>query len=164
MFAAMEIVDIAIRIENSGEAVYRDAIEKLTDPDLISLLQWLADDEARHVKWFSELKQDLQQGAANPFMEEMTSGLLDDLLGNQSFSLGDVDFPQLKNVYELASRAIEFEKDSILFYEMLAPFVEDPTAKQKLAQIIDEEKRHVEQLRKLLSDKSSISDQIFVTE
>jgi rubrerythrin len=46
----------------------------------------------------------------------------------------------------LIQLAIEFEKDSILFYEMIGSFIEDTETSEKLNEIIAEENRHIELL------------------
>ncbi|MEJ2730861.1 MAG: ferritin family protein [Deltaproteobacteria bacterium] len=43
-----EILDMAIQLEKNGESVYRNAVDKVKDPDLVSLLKWMADEEALH--------------------------------------------------------------------------------------------------------------------
>jgi rubrerythrin len=46
---------------------------------------------------------------------------------------------------------IEFEKDTILFYQMLETFLQDEQTRKELEKIIDEEERHVESLRAFIS-------------
>ncbi|EFK11805.1 conserved domain protein [delta proteobacterium NaphS2] len=50
MFNIWEIIEFAIRIEENGEKVYRDASTKVSDPSLVSMLHWLAEEEAQHIK------------------------------------------------------------------------------------------------------------------
>jgi rubrerythrin len=50
LFSTDEILDLAVQIERNGEAVYRDAIGLLSDPELVSLLGWMADEEAKHAR------------------------------------------------------------------------------------------------------------------
>jgi rubrerythrin len=45
---------------------------------------------------------------------------------------------------------IEFEKDTILFYQMLEAFIQDDLALQELNEIVAEEKRHIEKLKSLM--------------
>ena len=45
MFTINEILNMAIQIEKNGEAVYRKSIEQISDPKLVSLLEWMADEE-----------------------------------------------------------------------------------------------------------------------
>ncbi len=75
MFTIKEILDMAIRIEKNGEVVYRNAIEKISNPALVSLLKWMADEEVNHAKWFSKLKQEVETLSKNPFIEEMSREL-----------------------------------------------------------------------------------------
>ncbi|UCD91196.1 MAG: rubrerythrin, partial [Desulfobacterales bacterium] len=57
MFTITEIIDIAMKIEKNGETIYRNAIEKIPVPSLVPLLEWIANEEANHAEWFSNLKQ-----------------------------------------------------------------------------------------------------------
>jgi len=150
LFAIKEIIDMAIRIEKNGEAVYRSAMEKISNPALVSLLEWMADEEDGHAKWFSDLKQEVEALSENPFIEEMSHELLNDLIGEQSFSLKEVDFSQIDSTNELIFIFIEFEKDSILFYEMLKPFIQDEDTLAQLDKIIVEENSHIERLREFI--------------
>ncbi len=146
MFAVEEILDMAIRIEKNGEAVYRSAIDKIANQELISLLEWMADEEVKHAKWFSELKHEIETLAKNPFVQELGREFINGILGKQSFSLKEVDFSQVDRINDLIDIFIEFEEDGILFYEMLQPFIQDQETLGKLDKIIAEEKRHIEQL------------------
>ena len=89
MFSTSEILDLAIRIQKNGEAVYRQAADKISNPDLVSLLSWMADEEAEHARWFSELISKAARGSDNPFLEEMGHELFNDLLGDKNFSHKD---------------------------------------------------------------------------
>lgn len=153
MFTATELLDMAIRLEHNGEAVYRSAIAKVKKPELVSLLEWMADEEVQHARFFSELKLKLETKRGNPFVAEMSRELFDDLLGNQNFSLKEVDFSSIDHIDELIAIFIEFEKDSLIFYKVLEPFVEDPVALEHLKKIIDEENLHIKQLQKFIGRK-----------
>ncbi len=158
MFSASELLDMAIKLEKNGEAVYRDAIEMVSKPELVSLLEWMADEEVKHAAFFSELKFKLTADSQNPFMEEMSRELFDDLLGEKNFSLKEVDFSVLTTVQELIAVFIEFEKDSIIFYEVLQPFVHDPAARDQLKEIIEEENRHIRNLQQHVECKEAIEN------
>ncbi len=161
MFSAKEIIDLAIKLEKNGEAVYRDAIEKVSEPGLVPLLEWMAEEEVKHADWFADLKHNLDTRNENPFAEEMSRELFNEMLGDKNFSLKDVDFSSVANIDDLIEIFIEFEKDSIIFYEVLTPFVEDPVARKNLQQIIGEEKRHIERLKEITDPKAvftTISD------
>ena len=150
MFSVSEIIDLAIQIENNGESIYRGASEKVSQRQLASLLQWLADQEAEHSRWFVELKGKVKKSVASEALEEMAQNVLRGILGDQTFSLKDADFSKIEDVETLLNLAIEFEKDSILFYEMLAALVDEEETLGQLKMIIEEESRHVKVLQESL--------------
>jgi rubrerythrin len=79
------------------------------------------------------------------------------MLGEKNFSLKEVDFSTIETVDDLIDIFIEFEKDSIIFYEVLKPFVEEPVARQNLQKIIDEEKLHIEHLKNIVDPKQQLA-------
>jgi rubrerythrin len=150
VFSAKEVLDIAIRLEKNGETIYRDAIKKLSDPNLTLLLEWMADEEAQHARCFSRMQQKLTLVTPDQKAEEMGREMLDNLLAGQIFSLEDVDFSRIDHINTMIETFIEFEKDTILFYQMLETFIQDDSALQKLNEIIAEEERHIEKLKSLM--------------
>jgi rubrerythrin len=157
MFSIQEILDIAIRLENNGESVYRHAVDDVSEPELVSLLQWMADEELEHARWFSELKHKFKTHSTEPFMAEMSREVFADFLGEKSFSHQDVDFSKIDRVSDLVAVFIEFEKDTILFYETLKPFIEDNDTLNNLEKIIAEENKHIAQLHQFLADENKVS-------
>ena len=153
MFSATELLDMAIKLEKNGEAVYRDAIAKVVKPELITMLEWMADEEVKHADFFSKLKLELEANGVNPFMEKMSRELFDDILGDKNFSLKEVDFSLIENSDDLIAVFIEFEKDSVIFYKVLEPFVEDSVARQQLKKIIEEENRHIQNLQEYIGSQ-----------
>jgi rubrerythrin len=150
VFEIKEILDLAIRIEKNGEATYRRAIASSATSELAAMLEWMAAEEAQHGQWFAELKAALDTGIRNLFLEKMSRELFDDLVGSQSFSLKEVDFTQITGLDELVSIFIEFERDTVLFYEMIMPFIEDGGTRAHLQTIIAEENRHIARLQQFL--------------
>jgi rubrerythrin len=146
MFSAREIIDMAIKIERNGENYYRQATVKVTDPSLQSLLLFLADEEHEHARWFEAFKQRIKDSDEDRKLAEISGTMLQSVVGNQNFSLDDVDLAKLDSTEKLIVIAIEFEKDSILFYEMIQSFIEDPETLGQLNEIIAEENRHIEML------------------
>jgi rubrerythrin len=148
---------MAILLERNGEAVYRRAIKEISKPGLASLLEWMADEEVEHARWFSKMKNAFASGFQNPIGEEMSHELFKDLLDKQTFSLQDTDFSQVHRSSDLIAIFIEFEKDTVLFYEMLEPFIEDGDTLEQLKEIIAEENRHIERLQELLERKAEVA-------
>jgi len=143
MFTLAEVYDLGIRIEKNGEKFYRDALEQTWSKPIADMLRLLAEEEVKHVDFFVKRMDGLKEKRENPFLDEMGSSMLKDILGNQIFSLKDTDVLKIRSVEELVALAIEFEKDTILFYEMVGSFITDEKARGELEVIIEEEERHV---------------------
>ena len=150
MFTLGEIVDLAVRIEQNGESTYRKAQKVVSSPILSSMLQWLADDEAEHEKWFTELKQNVNEKIEDPKFEEMGREILGGVLGEHAFSMEEADFSSIKDIKDVLELSLEFEKDTLVFYEMLKEFVEDEKVLSGMAKIIEEENRHIAYLQEFL--------------
>ena len=150
MFSIQDIIDLAIQIEENAERVYRKASGKIPNPSLVSVLQYLADEEIEHARWFSELKQKVTKTTDDPQIAEMGKRILLGLLGDETFSLKDADFSKMERIEDLLRLAIEFERDSVLFYEMIRSFLETRETLDHLDEIIKEEKSHIRKLQESL--------------
>lgn len=149
MFTINELLDIAVRIERNGETAYRDAAEKVAAGKMQETLTWLADQETEHRRWFADLKKRLINGEKNQISQQIAREIFDDILGRWSFSLDEKNLPQFETPAALFDVSIGFEKDTVIFYEMLAAFIEDEQTLKQLQTIIDEEKRHIGELESL---------------
>jgi rubrerythrin len=156
LFKPKEVLDMAIRIEKNGEAIYRKAIEQVSDRNLKDALQWMADEEVRHIEWFTDLKKTVQE-TPDIMADDLSSDVLKNLIGDQSFTLKDVDFSRIDDLDELVGIFIEFEKDTIIFYEMLSPFVKNKETLDHLQKIIIEEKRHIKKLECFVKSETATS-------
>jgi len=90
-------------------------------------------------------------------MEEMSRELFDDLLGDKNFSLKEIDFSAIEKSDDLINIFIEFEKDSVIFYKVIEPFVEDSVAREHLRKIIEEEYRHIKYLQEFVGSRQEFT-------
>jgi rubrerythrin len=146
MFSAREIFDIAIRLEENGERLYREALAYVSDQPVREMLAWLADQEDRHQDRFRQMKSSIKAGENVPWAEEMGRAILEGAVEHHAFSLEEVNFKSVANEAELIKVALEFENDGVLFYEILGSFVTDPDTLGQLAEIIAEERKHIQLL------------------
>ena len=150
MFTLGEIIDLAIRIEKNGENTYRKAQDEVSSSELASMLQGLADDEAEHEKWFAELRENVDEKIENPKLAEMGKEILQGVLGDHAFSMDEADFSSLDNITGLLELSLEFEKDTLVFYEMIKEFIEDGKVLSGIDKIIKEENRHIKYLEEFI--------------
>ncbi|MFO7460489.1 MAG: ferritin family protein [Desulfatiglandales bacterium] len=143
MFTLKEICDLGIQIEKNGEKFYRDALKQSWSAPLASMLQMLADEEVRHVDFFIKQKEKIGREDGNHELEAMGREMLREVLGSQTFSLQEADLSKIESLEQLRSTAVEFEKDTIVFYEMIRSFIKDQETVEQLDAIIEEEHKHV---------------------
>ncbi len=151
MFTMDDLLEIAIKMEKNGESVYNNAIKKVKNKDLKSLLEWMANEEASHAKWFADQKNSLSLEMDEAHLKEMVPQALQDMMGDKTLSLNEVNFSKIKNESQLLETFIGFENDTILFYELLEMFIEEDTVLNGLKKIILEEKKHIEKLSTMMS-------------
>jgi len=151
LFSTNEILDIAIRLEKNSEAVYRKAAGNTSKPEIAAALEWVADEEAKHARWFDGLRNtiDIKPDAAS--LEALNGDFLKTIIGGKSFSLDDVDFENIEQLSELLEVFVESEKDGILFYEMLTPFIREEGTRTMLEHIIKEEHNHINTLNEFIA-------------
>jgi rubrerythrin len=146
MFIIDDVLSLAVQLEQNGERVYRRALDVIQEKSVAELVSWMAEEEKRHAQWFSDLKTKWAADSENPFTQDIGQSMLSDMLGRQSFSLKEVDFGAITDEQELLAVFIEFEEDTILFYQMLVPFIQEDAVKDRLALIIDEEREHIRRI------------------
>lgn len=152
MFTIAEIVDLAVRIEKNGERTYRRAMGRARDPRMAKTLEYLADQEAAHAKWFAALDPGTATVEEDDALAQMGRKLLQEILGDQDFSLSDTDLAAIDDIERLLATSITFENDTRLFYVMLRTVIDAPDAQAALDAIIDEERAHVTQLEAMRND------------
>lgn len=151
MFTAGEVIGIAIQIEENGERFYRRAIDAANKSEMQELLRWLADEEARHGKFFHEMKDSIVQQSGDDWAVRMSEQLLQSMVKDRPFSLEEVRFDAIKTEARLIEVGLELERDSIQFYEILLSFIDDPEAARHVHAILEEERRHLASLEERLS-------------
>ena len=89
----------------------------------------------------------------DPQVGEMGQSLLLEIVGDQTFSLEERDLSTIADLKEVLKIALGFEKDTVIFYEMMGSFIKEDAALAELDQIIQEENRHIRVLSESLHNK-----------
>ena len=152
MFNTIEVLDIAITLEKNTERLYKTTLRHIKNFALKELLVWAAKEEAKHAEYFSTLKDNVLSDTKNEIVKDISDDFLGISLGEKPFSLEDVDFSKISSIEDMVSVFIEFEKDTVLFYELLQSFLLDEDASEKVDQIIGEEKQHIEKLKRFFME------------
>jgi len=162
-FNANEIFQIAIEIEGNGKRFYEKAMDLVDDADVKELLASLAQEEAEHLKRFTELKARLPKAATEDTIwdpeNEMNRYL--QMMADMHVFRSDFDveeeLSQVKNPKDVLKIGIQFEKDSIIFFLTMQDATEGEKGREFIGQLVNEEKKHLGklsmELRKLTAYK-----------
>jgi rubrerythrin len=149
MFTIADIRNIAVQIEKNGEETYRKAGLASKNLEIAQLLAAMAEDEKRHGEWLATIVSDKPLTEEQREMEAVGRALLQDMIKGNAFLLAANELECAKSVGEVLTRAQGFEEDTILFYQFIEGFLDDPNAVDQMKVIIAEERRHLHQLQLL---------------
>ena len=148
-FNAVEILEIAERIEQNGADFYQKAADIFEDPDISRTLLRLAEWEAKHESVFSNMRrQVLESGkktdANTSYGENLSDAQV--IAGLAVFGIRPKPSDMLsgrENEADIIRVAIEREKDSIVFYTGLKGFAPSEENIKIINSIIEEELEHI---------------------
>jgi len=156
-FNADEVLEMAIRIEENGAAFYRKAAGLQSDEENRNFLEGLAVMEDRHQEIFTEMRKTLGETdkAGTVFdphgeLALYLASMADSLGGEGSPSAADA-LTGNETLEDIIKTALGLEKDSILFYLGVKNMVPPKYGRDKVEEIIEEERRHVAQLTGVLN-------------
>jgi len=155
-FNAIEVFEIAERIERNSVKFYRGAAEILSNQDLSEILLSLAEFEKEHEETFANMRKQISNKEWDLITfdpeNEMTL-YLRTIADSHIFDLKKEPGEQLKGketAEDILRYAIEAEKNSIIFYLGLKNFVPAKAGKDKVDEIIKEEMDHIAELNQRL--------------
>ena len=154
IFNADEMFATAEQIERNGQNFYRAAAEKVAEAGAKKLLLDLADWEAQHEELFKGMRAELSaeektptafdpQGEAELYVQAMANGHVFVVNDDPTLLLEGKQKPE-----EFIAVALDFERDTILFFLGMKDLVPARLGTDKVDQIVREEMRHVAFLKK----------------
>jgi rubrerythrin len=150
-----EMIEIATRLEESGEAFYNAAAEKATMPGVKALFRDLAIQEQHHRRAFQQMGRDVVELALSPEQWDEFQAYTDALLQQSFFAKPEGALSQAAQAMdeqEALQGALGFEKETLLFFHELRDAVRG-AGQQVIERIIQEEKRHIQRLAGMLKDE-----------
>lgn len=154
-FHANEIAQTAMEIERKGRAFYLRLVDAAKTEKVKKLFQYLAEEEAKHEKIFSSLKDrlgkvELPAWASNEEYTTYIQGLIE---SHALFSDGMVEkrMAAIEDEKEAVLMAMTFEKDTLLFFAEMESLVPE-NERQAIQECMDEERLHLSRLQTILKD------------
>jgi len=154
---AFEVFEIAEQIERNGAKFYRKAAELFNEPDICTLLIELADWEIRHEQVFRDMGKQLvkikKTRSLEPEKKQFDPKLMACLAVFGTVSDPPHRLKSMEKIADVLKTAIAKEQDSITFYEGLKDFAATSDDKNKVDDIIEEERHHIKILNQALKQR-----------
>lgn len=155
-----EIFEIADNLEVAGAEFYKNAALKIDDDcDVKALLNELAALEEQHKSYFHSLKKRYNVEEIEGLIDlESQAGSYLKAIGESHIvhSLSDILNEEVLTPIRVLKIALDFEKDSVVFFSSLQSALKDEEEKAQVAQIVKEETEHVGMLTKKLKALYSV--------
>jgi rubrerythrin len=144
-FSQDDVIKMALQIEQSGKAFYETAAQKATDPKLTELFRYLAGEEDSHIETFQKLSNEVKSGSKTLGITKPEDLLyLETMMKSQLFQGADkaINLVQTASTpVEVLSRALDFERDVVLFFVKLFRMVCEKD--RKLISKLIKEEEHI---------------------
>ena len=144
VFAASDIVEVAIRIEENGVNFYKFAEQIAKQEEAKKLFAGLAQAEIEHKKTFEKIFANMEKNNPPESYEGEFGAYLRSYVDNNLIFTKEIMDKQLAKVTDTNSAldfAIQRELDSILYYHEIKKLV--PAAQHEaIEKIIEEERKH----------------------
>jgi rubrerythrin len=151
-FNAADIFKMAEQIERNGVIFYKKAAENTAEPQSKEFFLFMAEIETQHEQTFAKMRLELTKRETEPtvFDPDNESVLyLRALADTKVFSEVQTVPSSIKDILNMA---IDAEKNSIAFYVGMRELVPDKRGKERLDNIIKEEKSHIVLLSNRLAE------------
>jgi rubrerythrin len=151
-FNADEVFQVAIEIEENGKIFYDKALEMVDDPQVRNVFKDLALQETEHKRKFQELKQSLPSDASSGTVQDPDHQLADyiKMMADQHVfrtSAGlDQRLQSVTNTMDALRLAIEFEKDSVIFFLSMKDATDESQGRELISLLVKEEQEHLRRL------------------
>jgi len=143
-FNAVEAYKIARKLEKEGISFYKKLIGSVKDPKVKEILIYLLGEERDHLQLFEKMLEREDPEALDDSGENIL-----DILDTKVFNLSKNE-EVTTDFDEALQLGITIEKRSLAFFLEMLKHTESEEGKNGLKKIIEEEKKHWDELKKLI--------------
>ncbi len=149
-FSKDEIIELAIQIERNGYLFYDSALKrKDLNEKARDLLELLRAEEVNHEETFKKLRQKDSEQMGDLVNWQEAASYLKTIAGTHIFNKQDAAIKlavDAKDEADIIRNAIQFEKDTLLFFHSIYRTTNDEESQEVVNRIIEEEVAHVTKL------------------
>ena len=155
-FNSLEILKMAISVEEDGEHFYEKCVEANSEPEVKRIFSKLAEQEREHRNYFKELLKEFDEAdesiSRDYLYEDLTGDYLKSIVDEQIFPKEEEATDDIAaHLGDALDIGIKEEKNSILLYQELMKNEADEQTTAALKKLIEEEKSHLVKLKDLKS-------------
>jgi len=146
-----EVIEAAVSIEENGFAFYKSVEGAIDDKDVKDVFSFLAGEENRHIVAFKKIYEGIDDQEDTIIDDEDSSNYIKALAEKNVFTKKDAVNDLVKNIktpFDAINLALNFERDSILFFNEVKSFVSQDN-QDLINKLIKEEHDHIVKLHKL---------------
>lgn len=149
-FNAAEVFNIAIKIEENGKKFYEESQKSIDNPEVKKLFNELAQQEIDHKHRFESLMAQLpaDSSLATVWDPENELDMYIKMMADDHVFVADVKelITQVKDAKSALKMAIEFEKDSVLFFLSFEEAMSTQKDRDLVKTLVKEEQGHLKRL------------------
>ena len=146
-----EVIEAAVSIEENGYAFYKSVEGAIDDKDVKDVFSFLAGEENRHIVAFKKIYEGIDDQEDTIIDDEDSSNYIKALAEKNVFTKKDAANDMVKNIktpFDAINLALNFERDSILFFNEIKSFVSQDN-QDLINKLIKEEHDHIVKLHNL---------------
>jgi rubrerythrin len=146
-----EVIEAAVSIEENGYAFYKSVEGAIDDKDVKDVFSFLAGEENRHIVAFKKIYEGIDDQEDTIIDDEDSSNYIKALAEKNVFTKKDAANDMVKNIktpFDAINLALNFERDSILFFNEIKSFVSQDN-RDLINKLIKEEHDHIVKLHNL---------------
>jgi len=153
LLSASEVFQFAVKIEENGFAFYNGYAETLPSGKSKEVFTFLADEEKKHIKVFSDMLGKLEDFKQTVNYPDEYFAYLHSYADNLIFKKDELEkeISAIENEKTAVAFGIRRELDSILYYQEIKSFVPDKD-RHLIELIIAEERKHFTKLSQLKNE------------
>ena len=142
-FDSVEALKMARNLEIKGIRFYDDLLNKTMDTAAKEVLSYLREQEKEHLVIFERLLQREEPAALDDDEDSLFASVDNGVFAQSGEEIAETDFDAALAV------GVNIEKRSLAFYLEVMKYMEDEEGRNTLKKIINEEKKHWEELQRL---------------
>jgi rubrerythrin len=152
LMTAVDVVELAMQAEKSGEAFYRAVAIKSESSQLQVLFEDLAEQEVKHYQVFAELSRTVRDSPLmaegwDEYLEYVNATVQGAFFQGPDKALAAAE--EVTDEKEAVRMAIGFEKETLLFFYGLRDSIY-AADREYIDRVVDEEKSHIRRLAGML--------------